>query len=156
MRRIPMIPGFSIIQRFAALAAVMVPFAPGLRAAGVGQSSLTAVHDTYIQRGSTTDFGAATTFLVKRDGADFSGGSDRIGYLRFDLDAPAAMVESASLWLTFTNYPGDGTTPFTFQVFGLPDGHPNESFDESTLNFSNATNASTSLPGSLNPAGSPH
>jgi autotransporter-associated beta strand protein len=122
-------------------------------AAGIGQTLLTAVHDTYVQRGTTTDFGAATTFLVKRDGADFSGGSDRIGYLRFAIGGPLAAVDSASLLLTFTNYPGDGTTPFTFEVFGLPDGHPDEAFDESLLNFSNATNASTTLPGSLNPAG---
>lgn len=122
-------------------------------AAGIGQTAVTAVHDTYIQRGTTTDVGAATTFLVKRDGADFSGGSDRIGYLRFAVDGPLAAVDSASLLLSFTNYPGDGTTPFTFEVFGLPDGHPNEAFDESLLNFSNATNASTTLPGSLNSAG---
>jgi autotransporter-associated beta strand protein len=122
-------------------------------AAGIGQTAFTAVHDTYIQRGSTTDYGAGTTFLVKRDGADFSGGSDRIGYLRFAVGGPISAVDSASLLLSFTNYPGDGTTPFTFEVFGLPDGHPNEAFDESLLNFSNATNASTTLPGSLNPAG---
>jgi autotransporter-associated beta strand protein len=121
--------------------------------AGISQQSLIALQDTYIQRGTTTDFGAVTTFLVKRDGVDFSGGSDRIGYLRFALDAPSPAVDSASLLLSFTNYPGDGTTPFTFEVFGLPDGHPNEAFDESLLNFGNATNASTTLPGSLNPAG---
>ncbi len=124
-----------------------------LHAAGIGQTANTAVHDTYIQRGTTTDVGAATTFLVKRDGANFSGGSDRIGYFRFAVGGPLAAVDSASLLLSFTNYPGDGTTPFTFEVFGLPDGHPNEAFDESLLNFSNATNASTTLPGSLNPAG---
>ncbi|MEY3897083.1 MAG: hypothetical protein RLZZ214_2604, partial [Verrucomicrobiota bacterium] len=122
-------------------------------AAGIGQTSITAIQDTYIQRGTSTDFGAATTFLAKRDGADFSGGSDRIGYLRFVVSGPLAAVDSASLLLTFTNYPGDGTTPFTFEVFGLPDGHSNEAFDESLLNFSNAANASTTLPGSLNPAG---
>ncbi len=153
MHRILMMPGFSFFPRLMAATVAAVSLAPALQAAGVGQSSLTAVHDTYIQRGTTTDFGAATTFLVKRDGADFSGGSDRIAYLRFDVNAPQVGVDGASLWLTFTNYPGDGTTPFNFQVFGLPDGHANESFDESTLNFSNATNASNTLPGSLNPAG---
>ena len=139
------------------IAVVMFGFALAIscvsHAAGIGQGSLTAVHDTYIQRGTTTDFGATTTFIVKRDGVDFSGGSDRIGYLRFAIDGPLATVDSASLLLTFTNYPGDGTTPFTFEVFGLPDSHPDEAFDESLLNFSNATNASTTLPGSLNPAG---
>ena len=148
-----MMPGLLRFPRLLAATAAVISLVPALQAAGVGQSSLTAVHDTYIQRGTTTNFGAATTFLVKRDGADFSGGSDRMGYLRFDVDAPLAAVDGASLWLTFTSHPGDGSTPFTFQVFGLPDGHPNESFDESTLNFSNATNASTTLPGSLNPAG---
>jgi hypothetical protein len=150
MHRTLIMSGFSFIARLMAATTVMFSLSQSLNAAGVGQSSLTAVHDTYIQRGTTTNFGAATTFLVKRDGADFSGGSDRIAYLRFDVDAPQAGVDGASLWLTFTNYPGDGITPFTFQVFGLPDGHANESFDESALNFSNATNASTTLPGSLN------
>lgn len=132
-----------------------VALACPLHAAGIGQTSQTAAHDTYIQRGTTSDFGAATTFLVKRDGVDFSGGSDRIGYLRFTVNGPLAAVDSASLLLSFTNYPGDGTTPFSFEVFGLPDGHPNEAFDESALNFSNASNASTTLPGSFNPTGLP-
>lgn len=135
----------------AAVLALAVPCIS--HAAGIGQTSSIPIQDTYIQRGTSTDFGAATTFLVKRDGADFAGGSDRIGYLRFGVDGPLATVDSASLLLTFTNYPGDGTTPFTFEVFGIPEGHPNEVFDESLLNFSNAANASTTLPGSLNSAG---
>jgi autotransporter-associated beta strand protein len=146
-------PSPSTALRLFSVAALALVISCTTHASGIGQAFLTAVQDTYIQRGTTSDFGAATTLLVKRDGAGFSGGSDRIGYLRFAVGGPPAAVDSAGLLLTFTNYPGDGATPFTFEIFGLPDGHPNEDFNESLLNFSNATNASTTLPGSLNPAG---
>lgn len=143
---------FPVLRLIAAgsLALALPGTSPG---AGIGQASFTAAQDTHIQRGASSDFGSATTFLVKRDSADFSNSTDRIGYLGFDIGEPLAAVDSASLLLTFTNYPGDGTTPFTFEVFGLPDGHPDEAFNESLLNFSNASNASSTLPGSLNPTG---
>ena len=146
-------PAPVVRQRVFFVSWLVIALIASLNAAGVDQKFLTAVHDTYIQRGTYTDNGGATTFLIKRDSADFSGGSDRFGYLHFAIDAPAVAVDSASLFLTFTNYPGDGTTPFTFEVFGLPDGHPDEAFSESSLNFSNAINSSTNLPGSLNAAG---
>ena len=126
----------------------------GLHAVGFDQQSYTPSHDTFVQRGApTATAGSGDEFLVKRDSATVSGGSDRIGYLRFSTAAPYSVVDSASLFISFNNYPGDGTTPFTFEVFGLPDGHANESFDESLLTFNTATSATTAMPGSLNPAG---
>jgi hypothetical protein len=125
-----------------------------LHAAGFDQQSFTPSHDAFIQRGSpTATAGTGDEFLVKRDSATVSGGSDRIAYLRFSTAAPYTVVDSASLFITINNYAGDGTTPFTFEVFGLPDGHPNESFSETLLAFNTATNATTTMPGSLNPAG---
>ncbi len=125
-----------------------------LHAAGFDQQSFTPSHDAFIQRGSpTATAGTGDEFLVKRDSATVSGGSDRLAYLRFSTAAPYAVVDSASLFLTLNNYSGDGTTPFTFELFGLPDGHPNESFNETLLTFNTATNATTTMPGSLNPAG---
>jgi len=125
-----------------------------LHAAGFDQQSFTPSHDAFIQRGApNSPAGTGDEFLVKRDSATVSGGSDRIAYLRFSTAAPYPGVDSASLFLTLNNYAGDGTTPFTFQIFGLPDGHPNESFNETLLTFNTATNATTTMPGSLNPAG---
>lgn len=125
-----------------------------LQAAGFDQQSYTPSHDAFIQRGApTATAGSGDEFLVKRDSATVSGSSDRIAYLRFSTTAPYAVVDGASLFLTINNYAGDGTTPFTFEVCGLPDGHANESFNETLLTFNTATNATTSMPGSLNPAG---
>jgi len=125
-----------------------------LHAVGFDQQSHTPSHDTFVQRAAPTSAaGSGDEFLVKRDSATVSGGSDRIGYLRFSTAAPYATVDSASLLISINNYPGANGTPFTFEVFGLPDGHPNESFNENLLTFNTATNATTSMPGSLNPAG---
>ena len=141
-------------RRTFALLSLLVLHPAGLGATGFDQLSFTPSHDTFIQRGApATAAGGGDEFLVKRDSAAVSGGSDRIGYLRFTTSAPFGVVESASLFLTINNYSGDGTTPFTFEVFGVPDGHPNEAFDESLLTFNSATNASTAMPGSLNTAG---
>jgi hypothetical protein len=125
-----------------------------VHAAGFDQHAFTPSHDTFVQRANpTSTAGSGGEFLVKRDSATASGGSDRLGYLRFTTAAPYSVVDGASLHITINQYPGDGSTPFTFEVFGLPDGHANESFNESQLTFNTATNATTSMPGSLNPAG---
>jgi hypothetical protein len=144
-----------LLRPFVLLAAILLRAAfPTLHAAGTDQHSFTPSHDAFIQRGSpNSNAGTGDEFLVKRDSATVSGGSDRIAYLRFSTAAPYAVVDSASLFITINNYAGDGTTPFTFEVFGLPDGHANESFNETLLTFNTATNATTTMPGSLNPAG---
>ncbi len=135
--------------RCVALALLLLPLA----ASAVEQRSLTLTADTYIQRGSSTNFGAATTFLVKRDFATSAGGTDRIGYVRFNTNAPLPTATAASLVLTITSYSGDSNGPFSFEVFGLPDGHPDEAFDPATLTHATAANGSTTAPGSFAPAG---
>jgi len=145
---------FASFARSLIAATRVLPFAPTLLpAAGTEQHSFTAVHDTFIQRGSTANNGSGTTLAVKREGAAISGGTDRVGYLRFDVPGRFSSVADATLCLAFRQYPGDGTSPFTFRVYGLPDGHANEDFDEATLNSTTARNASKRLPGSLDPAG---
>ena len=142
------------IGRCLIASASILPLAPTLLpAAGTEQLSFTATHDTFIQRGSAANHGSGTSLAVKREGTAISGGTDRIGYLRFDVPGRFASLTDATLCLSFRQHPGDGTAPFSFRVYGLPDGHANEDFDESTLNFTNAGNASTRLPGSLDPAG---
>lgn len=145
---------FAAIARSLISAARVLPFAPTLLpAAGTEQRSFTAAHDTFIQRGSTANNGSGTTLAVKRERAAISGGTDRVAYLRFDVPGRFSSVADASLFLTFWQFAANGTTPFTFRVYGLPDGHANEDFDEATLNFTTARNASKRLPGSLDPAG---
>ncbi|MEO0055804.1 MAG: hypothetical protein RLZZ50_1751, partial [Verrucomicrobiota bacterium] len=143
-----------LVRPLFAFVALCLLLPVALRAAGFDQQSYTPSHDTFIQRGApNTAAGTGDEFLVKRDSDTVSGGSDRIGYLRFSTAAPYAVVDGASLFITINNYAGDGTTPFTFEIFGLPDGHPDESLNETSLTFNTATNATTSMPGSLNPAG---
>ncbi len=121
-----------------------------LHAAGFEQSLHTAAADAHVERGSpSSNFGVSQTLLVKRSAATTSAGTDRIAYLRFTVDGPLSTINGAALELTFGQFPGDGTTPFTFEVYGLPDGHADEAFDENTLTFSNAANTSTSAPGSF-------
>lgn len=117
------------------------------------QRRLPLVGDTFIHRGVSTDYGSSSTFLVKREHAATSGGGDRIAYLRFAADPTVTAVEAASFVFTITQYAGDTNGPYTFEVFGLPDGHPDEAFDPSLLRFNNAANASTRVPGSFDPVG---
>ncbi len=138
----------SALARLAFLALLLPAASPAAE-----QRRLELAADTYIQRGSTTNYGAGTTFLVKRDFAATSGGTDRIGYLRFTATAPTPNANAASLVLTITSYPGDTNGPFAFEVFGLPDGHPDEAFDPATLTHATAANGSATAPGSFNPAG---
>ena len=135
--------------RLAALAFTLLPLA----ASAIEQRNLALAADTYIQRGSSTIFGTGTTFLVKRDFAATSGGTDRIGYLRFTTPASTPTTTAASLVLTITSYPGDTNGPFAFEIFGLPDSHPDEAFDSATFNFTSAANAATNAPGSFNSTG---
>lgn len=138
----------SVLARVFSLGLLLPCLAPA-----VEQRSLAVAADTCIQRGSTTNFGAGTTFLVKRDFAATAGGTDRIGYLRFTAPTPTPTATAASLVLTITSYPGDTNGPFAFEIFGLPDGHPDEAFDPNTFTHATAANGSTTAPGSFNPTG---
>jgi len=142
-------------MRMPRLPVFVLMFGPALsHGAGFEQALHPAVADTYIERGSpAVPQGSAQTLLMKRASATSSNGTDRACYLRFSVDSDCAAVTDALLELTFSQYPGDGTTAFTFDVYGLPDGHANETFDEDTLTFSSAVNASSSISGSFNPTG---
>ena len=119
-------------------------------AASSEQQLVRAVHDTFIQRGTAASQGDSNSIMVKRELTNGSGGTDRVGYLRFDVPGRRGSVLGGSLVLWIKAHPGSGGTPFSFRLFGLPDGHADETFDESLLSFSNATNASKSHNGGLN------
>jgi len=129
---------------------LILAFCHGAHAATWQQRIVPASHDTFIQRGTATNHGDSNTIMLKRERADRSGGTDRIGYLRFDVPVGPLRVAGGSLVLAIKAHPGSGGTPFSFRLFGLPDGHADEAFDESLLNFSIAANATKSRGGSLN------
>jgi hypothetical protein len=86
---------------------------------------LAANGDTFIQQGSaSTNFGNSTSFTVKNDvSTTASSGTDRIGFIKFDLSSVVDPVTSATLVMTVT---GSGTTqttnnPLTFTVLGIPE-----------------------------------
>lgn len=138
-----------VLRVFALAGTAHLPPA-ALHAAGFEQSLHTAAADTQVERGSpSSNFGTSQTLLVKRSAATTSAGTDRFAYLRFTVDGPLSTINGAALELNFSQFPGDGTTPFTFEVYGLPDGHADEVFDENALTFSTAANASTTAPGSF-------
>lgn len=87
------------------LALLLLPLATS----AVEQRNLALAADTYIQRGSSTNFGAATTFRVKRDFATSAGGTDRIGYVRFQTSAPLPNASTTSLIPEWTEQLDSGT-----------------------------------------------
>jgi len=96
--------------------------------------------DTYVRLGQpTTNFGGAGNVVVKDSGG---GSTTRKGYIRFDLSSLGGVHTGSEIALTTSvnNQGGGGTTPqmFTVNVFGLNDGNAGESWDEGTINFSNA------------------
>jgi autotransporter-associated beta strand protein len=135
------------------LALVLFVFA-SRTASGQTSCVLTAKADTYIQRNAPiANNGSATTVLAKRESATGSGSYDRIGYFRFLTPTSFGEPDDVSLSLTVTDNAGYGGTLFGFTVYGLPDGHANEAFDEAALNFNTAVNASTSASGSFSTNG---
>jgi hypothetical protein len=71
----PAVRSFLRLVAVGALALALPCISPG---AGIGQASFTAARDSYIQRGTCTDFGAATTFLAKRDRIADGGASRQL------------------------------------------------------------------------------
>ena len=118
-----------------------------------GITSVSPVADTYTRKDlADSNFGAETEIWTKKASTGGSASGDRNGYLRFGTTPftnSSTWVEQASLTLKATSRPGSGTTYFSFDLYGMPDGHPDESFGETTLTFSNATNSSANLPGSF-------
>lgn len=123
-----------------------------LLAAGTESHTATLVADTYIQRGTaTTSYATSPTLNLRRDSNTGSSTGDRYAYLRFSVSGvPAStIVDTATLRLTLLAGAGSGATAFTYDVYGLPDGHPDEAFDPAALLFSTASNASSSTAGSF-------
>jgi autotransporter-associated beta strand protein len=118
-----------------------------------GFFTISPLADTYTRKDSaTSNFGTENGIWTKKASTSSSDNSDRNGYLRFattPFTDSSTWVEQASLTLKATSRPGNGTTYFSFDLYGMPDGHPDESFGETTLTFSNAANSSTNLPGSF-------
>jgi len=118
-----------------------------------GFTSISPQADTYTRKDlATSNFGAENGIWTKKASTSGSDNGDRNGYLRFSttpFNNSSTWVEQASLTLKATNRPGIGTTYFSFDLYGMPDAHPDESFGETTLTFSNAANSSSNLPGSF-------
>jgi autotransporter-associated beta strand protein len=122
-----------------------------------GFFTISPLADTYTRKDSAnSSFGAENGIWVQKSSTASSSSGDQIGYLRFattPFTNSFTWIEQASLVLDATSFPGSGTTYFSFDLYGMPDGHPDESFGETTLNFSNAVNSSANLPGSFNTNG---
>jgi hypothetical protein len=118
-----------------------------------GTFSPSAIADTYTRVDlPSSNFGTENGLWVKKASTTASANGDRNLYLRFAATSftnASSWIEQASLVLDATNRPGNGTTYFSFDLYGLPDGHPDEGFQETVLTFSNAFNSSTNQPGSF-------
>lgn len=104
---------------------------------GIGADSYVAKYD------STASFGADSSFLIKNaaplpDGPDF----DRKAYIRFDFSGILPHPEGDTVQLILVvSGDGDGTPvvgPQAFSVYGLSDGDTGESWQESSLTWTNA------------------
>ena len=139
---------------------LLIPLIMNFLASGLladsGALTLYPLADGYTKKDSpNSSFGAENGIWVQKTSTASSSG-DQNGYLRFGTTPftnSSTWIEQASLVLDATSFPGSGTTYFSFDLYGMPDGHPDESFGETTLTFSNAVNSSANLPGSFNTNG---
>ena len=98
--------------------------------------------DAYVRSGQPeVNFGDQPNVTVKYTGADST--FNRKGYLRFDLGTLTQPVTGATFHLTVSQNNGGALRPndsqsFTFEVFGLSDGHVGEAWVESAINWNNA------------------
>ena len=85
--------------------------------------------DSYVQLGSTTNFGNATDVVIKDNG---TGTTTRKGYLRFGLPEGGTTSASLDLTVSINNEGGVGVTPQTHSVnvWGLRDGNAGEAWIE--------------------------
>jgi len=100
----------------------------------------------------TTAFGnGADAFVVSNEPNTNFGGSSQIyvksdpfivrkGYLRFDLNLiDKSNISNATLSLTYIDTNNIwNPPPFTYNVYGLNDGNPGETWNESTITWNNA------------------
>lgn len=95
--------------------------------------------DTYISTWPgerDQNFGADEVFFLKNDSG--TGFVNRKSYLRFDLSSLAAPVTDATLSLSFHTDTLASGGNWTFNVYGLLDGHAGENWSESSINWNNA------------------
>ena len=101
--------------------------------------SLSPTADAHIHFGTpTTNYGSSTIVELKNDGTFIN---HRKAYLRYDLSSIPMyeVITSASLDLTFIAGAGAGLAGTnTFEVFGLNDGVPGETWGEAAINWNNA------------------
>lgn len=92
--------------------------------------------DAYIvSTSSNTNFGGAEFVAIKHDSG--TGQLHRKGYFRFDLTGITAVAD-ATLNLIYVGQDGPSAVPSTYNVHGLLDGDPGESWDELGITWNNA------------------
>ena len=112
---------------------------------GVGNGA-----DSYISSlaGKTnTNFGTLDTFDLKNDAG--TGFLNRKGYLRFDHSSVNDPINNASLRLSFVEDNHATFATWTFNVYGLSDGHSGENWLETGITWNNAPANNTSSGGLL-------
>jgi hypothetical protein len=82
------------------------------------------------------NFGTEESFHLKND---LSRGFDnRKGYVRFDLSSINQPINDATLRLSFSEDTHSSSAVWSFNVFGLSDGHTNENWSETGITWYNA------------------
>jgi hypothetical protein len=94
-----------------------------------------------------TNFGANDTFYLKNDLG--TGFVNRKGYVRFDLSSIDQPIDDASLSLSFVEDTHTTSAVWSFNVFGLSDGHAGENWSETGITWNNAPANNTASGGSL-------
>ncbi len=95
-------------------------------------ASLSAVADTYLQRGNGTSFGNQTEIFVKGNAGVDS--FERFGLVRFNLTNVALPISSVALEMDATDVGGN----FTFRLFGVKEAVSDENFNEANLTWLNS------------------
>jgi hypothetical protein len=93
------------------------------------------------------NFGTTDTIYLKNDWG--TGFVNRKGYVRFDLSSVNEPIDDASLSLSFVEDTHTTSAVWSFNVYGLSDGHAGENWSETGITWNNAPANNTSSGGSL-------
>jgi hypothetical protein len=153
-----------VSRRLLAAAALAAP-ALGLTSLSYAQTVLSANDDVTVRPSTANQHGSGNTALfIKSSSGQGNNGSDSVGYMEFDFTPGAYPTGFRSAILTvhptdqyFTSLTGTApniavqkyTPEYHYNVFGLPDAHPNENFDEATLKGT-LTSSTVSPPTAVN------
>ena len=96
---------------------------------------------------TNTNFGTSDTFYLKNDAG--TGFVHRKGYLRFDHSSINEPINNAILRLSFVEDTHTTFATWTFNVYGLLDGHSGENWLETGITWNNAPANNTSSGGVL-------